>query len=297
MASATLRGMRAVGGLLLACSALVSCRTVVDGGVSYRSCRDHYLETFPPETTPKNLVERCWEIANDEPATDDVFPSDGDLVMRVHEPIPGAFGQRWAGAEQGPMAFQRVSGDFVAAVRVEALDQIAGDHCLEQIDDTGDGVGESAGMVVRLADHSWFVFLIAPFTPTGNPDNLQCDREDPALPTQGIVRSRDGTQARFIRGVNDAGIGIDGEAQIATCRRGDELFLFYIDPAATEPTWVPFDTAPAFEAVSGVVEVGATVSGGTDYKIEGHFTSTFFTDGLGPDGCQGALEGLDLPTE
>ena len=42
-----------------------------------------------------------------------------DLILRGAEPASKA--DNWLGAEQGPMAFEEVKGDFVVVTRVEAL--------------------------------------------------------------------------------------------------------------------------------------------------------------------------------
>jgi len=283
--------MRAGAALVIAGTtlALTSCRAVVDAGVDYNDCERHpYTEEFSEGTTLKNLYERCWQVANADEHPSDVFVAEGDLVVRVSTPASGT-GERWDGDQQGPMAFQALEADFVAAIRVEAVNAISGDHCLAE--------GNMAGLVVRARspDVGWATFLTGPDMQAMG--SFDCKDDEKVHPTLGVVRSRNDAwgDAKTTLGHDPtAGIGNLGEADLAVCRLHAKLVFYYRDPGAGEPkTW--FEVT-RFDASTGPMDVGLAASGWRDsFEVEGHFTHAILSDGIGPDGCQGALERLVVP--
>jgi hypothetical protein len=279
---------------LAALSQLVACRAVVDADVTYRECeRVGYLEEFAPGTTLEGLKERCWQVDNppsDVPALPDLFVDDDDLVMRVVEPLDGVR-QQWRDGDEAPMIFQRIESDFLVVTRIEALDKVSGDHCLAE--------GNMAGIVARRSADEWSTYLLGPFTPDP-PATIDCsDDSDSPPPTLVQARSRGGSWGADLedRGVDHAGVGIDGEADIALCRLHGTLIYYYRDPESTaeEPTWTRLGS---HDVGTGGLDVGLTVSGWDPfYEAEGHFAWALYDVGIAADGCAGALEPLVLPAQ
>lgn len=272
--------------------ALCSCRLLVDSGATYHPCnRRAQVEPFAPGTTIDELYQRCWEVENAEDPND-VFADDGDLVIRVTSPASGS-GQRWEGAEQGPLAFQQFDGDFLVVVRVEVLNQISGDLCMED--------GNAVGLVVRGTDTdpTWSTLLISPFYPAPGPAAFDCTGVSTTLPVppiRAVVESRDLLWGATVTAPGDQGVAaVEGEADLAVCRLNGKLTFYHRDPASpTEaPIWI---TITEHEPGSEPVDVGLTAEGVVDhYDAEGHFTWAAFTDSVGSDGCRGELEAIVVP--
>jgi hypothetical protein len=289
-----MRAMRAASALTIALGLLplVSCRALVDPGVTYRECnRDQVTEEFSGETTLKTLQEGCWQAANTADSPSDMFVDDDDLIIRVSEPASGSSAQ-WAGVEQGPMLYQHFEQDFLMVVRVEAVNKVSGDHCLTD--------GNRVGLVVRRSDPelAWSTFLIGPFMPPNLDPAADCiDAAEVPLPTKGVVQSHNDAWGPELiaEGDNQGGIGLDGEVDLVMCRVDNVLVFFYRDPMSeTEsPIWVQVGD---HEVGSGAMDVGMTAAGAASaFEVEGHFAWTSFTGSIGADGCRGALEGITVP--
>lgn len=271
--------------------ALSGCRAVVDSGVTFRECdSSHYFEGFDEGTTMETLAERCWQVDNVENDPSKVLVIDGDLAIKVSEPINGRL-EQWVGSDQGPMVFQRLDGDFIMAARVETLDQVTGDHCL-----TSPGEDfNMAGLVVRR-DAEWATFFLAPFFPQLG---MACDdTADPPPPTQAVVTSTSwggsAVMKEFEGEAIESGIGNDGEADILVCRYEDTLHYFVrLQSSPPEmPDWEEIDVV--HNVGPGPLDFGMT-AGGRDpvYTVEGHF-DVVMLERIEIDGC-GVRFDLVLP--
>ena len=282
-------------GLVLGASSLLACRVLVDPGITYCSVDlNPYIEPFDDGRTIKALQAHCWRFDQIMLEKEQGRVADGDLILRGAEPASKA--DNWLGAEQGPMAFEEVKGDFVVVTRVEALEQIQGNQCLQP--------GNLAGLFARApgGGGEWVTLLIGPFTPAPNPGDLSCDGTTPnPFPTMAVAASRDNASGDEIRetGANQAGVGLDGEVDLAMCRVGAAIAFYYRDPASTPeiPVWrqVGGDGAQPYHGGREPLEVGVTVAGANgDFGIEGHFSWIEY-DRVGVDGCGSTLETITLP--
>jgi hypothetical protein len=268
--------------LVLMAFGSVGCRAVVDSGATYRACdRAHYSEHFSPGTTEKNLIERCWFFDN-VLDVDDVFVEDEDLIIRV------GMGATWGLSTQGPYAYRRMKKDFVIGTRVEILDQVNGAHCLDP--------GDAVGIVVRKEGH-WASLFISLFTPDPPPPGLDCNGLDEAVPPvkASVHRTNDawGLPVEFT-GVDQAGIGFDGEADVAMCRLNGLLTAYYRDLSSDpteEPLWIPI--GDGLLVGDGEIDVGLTAQGSS---AEGHFQWVEFSGRVGGDGCVGELALMQVPS-
>ena len=268
---------------------LVGCRLVADSGITYREC---HLTSSSEEFSSSlvGLKERCWESADfRDPA--DLFVAEGDLVIRVSTPADG-LGERWDGIDTGPILFRHYTGNFFVATRAEAVSQVSGDDCLS--DDNRAGLAVRPGNV----DLPWSTFLIGPFRPSANPD-APCGDDANPLPILGVVANRANVWGAplMVRGAADAGIGSDGDADIAICRVNGNLVFYHRDLTGSDEG-TEWTSDAAFDGVTGPVDVGMTASGGpVGYEVEGHFTWTLSSDVVGSDGCKGTLDSLVLPDQ
>lgn len=276
-----------------ACVPLGSCRAWVDADVTYHECDlTNYADEFPIGTTMEMLLERCWQLDNVQNDPSDVFPDDGDLVMRASPPTNGRF-EQWFGPDQAPIFYQHIGGDFLVMTRVEAIDQVSGDHCLE-----AEGEQDNmAGLVLRREGTAveWATFLVGPFFPMMGIDCGDMSMAPP--PTRAVVASRDDAWgAPFVEeGPMRMGIGEDGEADLAICRVNDSVTYYFRDPNSSPmmPMWS--DAIAAHRVPAGPLDVGLTAPGRDPvYVTEGHFNWVVFTS-IGADGCGGALEKVVLP--
>jgi hypothetical protein len=265
---------------LLALFLTPACRERVDVEVDYQSCvpvsASPYVEEFRYDF--RELADRCWQRDNDENTT--ILSDAGDLVIRPEGEAA------WQGESQGPMAYLRLQGDFLAVARVEALSQIKGDHCIAPT--------ELAGLVARRSEPepAWAALLIGPVPTT--PENCVEDSQNPPRARAELrrfgLRADSGASGAF-----PDELGEDGEADIAVCRAGSALAYAYRDVDAAEPNrWVFVDGTDAFG--EGAVDVGLTTSGVEPGVIEGQFNWFVSRDitGFG-DSCSGALEELVVP--
>ena len=271
--------------------ALSGCRAVVESGVTYRECDASQLfEGFDGDTSMEALAERCWQVDNVENDPDKVGVHDGDLVIKVSEPIHGRL-EQWVGSDQGPMVFQNIEGDFLMAARIETLDQGTGDHCLIS---PGEELN-MAGLVVRR-DAEWSTFFLAPFFP--EPGMACDDMADPPPPTKAVITSEswdgDAELRNFMGAPLDSGIGNDGEADILICRYADEL-SYYVRLQSSPPEMPVWEELPVKHIVGeGPLDFGMTASGHDPvYTVEGHFDWVLF-DRIEIDGC-GSRFALVLP--
>ena len=299
MVPALLRTAWVSGILLLG----TGCGSLVDLDVDYRDCvpvtASRHTESFEPGTSLQDLRDRCWQVENPGTApgglNEKFFVDDGDLVLRVFPPADDDFDQ-WSGLDQGPMIAWSVPGDFVAVARVEALRKSVASHCLDP--------GEGAGLAVRRRSDpsSWATWLVEPFLWERDGKKAVCaeDTDDTNNPS---VQARAHTSVAGAPDFSALDFGADGEADIALCRIGAELYYFLRagdDPKT--PVWVQPKGA-THTLGSGVVEVGLTASGvdadglGGDpgFHTEAHFAWVVFNEGPVADGCVGALESIALP--
>lgn len=99
------------------------------------------------------------------------------------------------------------------------------------------------------------------------------------------------------QGVEQAGIGEDGEADLAICRLDDIVGYCYRDPDAEAPE-ASWKLAGSHVASGQPVDVGATAAGSDpSYQVEGHFNWMVLERGVASDGGSGALEALVLPED
>jgi hypothetical protein len=274
----------------LVCLPAAACRALVDPDVSYHDCPTDQGESFLEPTTFETLREGCWQLDNANNDPSDVFVFDGDLVIRVNEPING-HREQWLGADQAPMVYRVVEKDFLLMARVEAVHKITGDHCLPQ--------GNMAGLVLRRQDTSdWATYMIGPFDVEAH----DCSDESPdPPPTMAALRSRDERWGADVvdRGVDMEGIGDDGEADLVMCRVDSQVDYYYRDAEAglEQPRWIQLLERP-IDVGEGPLEVGMT-AGGADpsYAVEAHVDWAVLDQGSVGDGCRGALEQLKLPDE
>lgn len=255
-----------------------------------------YAETFDASEI-EALVDQCWRSDNEGAKASSVgnkiFLEDGDLVMRVAADSGGSDVDDWTDADQAPMFYRRVEGDFIAVVRTEAASMTSGDHCIAP--------GNRAGLVVRDAADTalWATLTIEPylFTASGEPANCAEDSDDTNDATASVELA--GSTASF-GSAEAAGIGVDGEADIALCRVGSEVRYFYGVPTSdpTKNTWLPMGNELWHAFGDRGLDVGITVAGkAPNFEVAGHFNWIVFDTGAYGDGCAGALELFQLPDD
>lgn len=280
------RRLGILGVVLLTCS--TACQSFLDLEVQYQDCvtpESPYEEEF--REGRQGLLDRCWQL--EDPDGQAISVDAGDLVIRLAEP-----GQ-WTESEHAALALRPMDGDFLVAVRAEALDRVTADHCLP---DTN-----LAGLVVRErgAVPRWATLLLGPYL---DEPGVDC-AEDSTSPPRARAEVRSfGWGADSVSGPPAFaidGIGEDGEADLAFCRYGGELLAYTRDVAETDPAKA-WDQIPGarIDVGTSAVDVGVTVNATPtaqppELKAEGHFNWTVYVDELGADGCSGALETLTLP--
>lgn len=285
----------------MALALLAGCRAVVDSGITYEECDlTDYVEAFVRDSTLKQIQERCWQTSDTSGDPADLLLEDGDLVIRATEPPDGGLAN-WDADSQGPMAYQQFSGNFVMATRVEVLDKVNGDQCLQP--------GHHAGLALRLAGGAgqWVTFMIGPFQPS---ETLPCKDGDEQLPTMGIVESHavDGLSKQD-KGADEAGIGFADmtgravEADIAMCRVNDLLTFYYSSVNEGPPLWRQIGGDFVYDGIEGPVDVGLSVAGfaseedpGESFRTAAHFQWALMTDTLLTDGCEETLLSFQFPT-
>ncbi|MFO0618394.1 MAG: hypothetical protein U0414_37720 [Polyangiaceae bacterium] len=267
--------------------ALQGCTVVVDPGVTYCD-RTRVVDEFS-EPTFAALTSACWRVDNTDSEHAEIFLDSGDLVVRANPPPHGE--ATWVGGTQGAFIYQSFDDDFAMVARVEAVNQVSGDHCLE--------AGNEAGLVVRGRSPGlpFATLFIAPFVPNP-PPNLACNADSPTYPpTRATMASAEDAWGppASTEGIDQRGIGVDGEADLAVCRVNDTLAFFVRDPSS-EPAAVKWDLLGNYVIGDFPFDVGLTTAGAPPtFAAEGHFTWVGYMEGLPADGCRGALETLVLP--
>lgn len=254
------------------------------------SADGNYVETFD-RALP--IASRCWQIENVE-APGYVHENDGDLIIHPS----GDLDSQWIATEQAAFVFHEVARDFLAVARVEVVSGSAyGDHCLNE--------GEAAGFVVRRRDPwAWTSLLVRPdLTGEMLTDPDFCGDSPNGEPLAQITRASFGFEAVETTAIT--GRGADAEADIAVCRKDDQLYYFVQKHAARGDASVPPNLEAAFEQLEigfGPVDVGLTATASTakDTQREGHFNWLFLRD-YGetrmPEGCRHVLEEFEYPEE
>jgi hypothetical protein len=188
--------MRALALVVLASG----CRLAVDPGLTFRECDlARYEDEFVDGTTLETLAERCWRFANLEPDPERVFVHDGDLIVQMLED-PNAAAVEWSDASQGPLAFQRLPGDFTVVARVESLDPVTTNHCL--------AADNRAGIVLRSVESpaEWAGLFV------GYDPDPACD-DAAAPPTHGLVRHSGTLETERVDDIAE-----DGDAYVVLCK-------------------------------------------------------------------------------
>jgi hypothetical protein len=254
------------------------------------SADGNYVETFD-RALP--IATRCWQTENVE-APGYVHENDGDLIIHPSSDLDS----QWIASEQAAFVFHEVAGDFLAVARVEAVSGSAyGDHCLNE--------GEAAGLVVRRREPlAWTNLLVRPDL-TGemliDPDF--CGDSPDGGPLAQITTASFGFDA--VETTPIAGRGADAEADIAVCRKDDQLYYFVQKYAARADATLPPNLEAAFAQLEigfGRVDVGLTATAMSlkDTQREGHFNWLVLRD-YGetrmPEGCRHVLEAFDYPEE
>ena len=277
-------GSRCAESIVFLC-AVIGCNA--DPGIEYAECvspKTTYVETF--EGTTQTLVDRCWNSQNDA-ARDVKIGQDDDLIITHTEAVT------WDGTP--PMLFRHLEGDFVLVTKTEASSGLNSNFCNMTQDD-------ASGIVVQ-GDGVRAAFLVRPYLEEN--DEITCEDESDHPP-----RALAFTQTTLSPGSipTPNGIGIDGEADIAVCRREDRLVYFYRDPEDPEAEWrpedwkqlnqgVPPDETPKTDVVGlGPLDVGVTTTiseTGVALGVEGHFNWVALLK-LSED-CLGPLQELPEP--
>ena len=253
--------------LATCCSVVVlsACQSLADLNIDY-VCLDPptpYIEGFdgaPAERMATFLKDRCWRV---EAA--DIHSDDSDLKLEAESNLVSE--RSWR--EDPPRLVRRVAGDFVLIAQAETADGGAGDFC--KLRD-----GDAAGIVVRSVGSEPASLAAV----TVDPD-YESVAADPA--TDCIDAPATSPPARvhvFADGREfepTLGVGEDGEAEIAVCRRGGNLWVFYLDREAylsgTEAT--PWQEAGSISTIGeDPVDVGlvTTLSAtGSANNVQGSF--------------------------
>jgi hypothetical protein len=273
---------RARFSVLLALPLSTSCTALADLDIQYRDCvapTVPYVEQF--DEGDRGLLDRCWAVANvereDLHGQRKVVVGAGDLIIGYSD----AQMQAVAWDADPPMLIRRVEGDFVFATKVEVTSGTQSNFC-------GLGETDAAGIIVRAAADAGNTersasFLVRPYFANEATIGMDCrdEAENPPTATAEARSSVDGDAL----GVD--GIGMDGEADIAVCRKGKQLLYFYRHPANPEDPWDPQDWQTLQTAMSGgqgrsrsdeigdgPMEVGVTTTLGVntyDLHVQGHF--------------------------
>lgn len=280
--------------VLLACVLTLptACSVVIDPGITYCD-RSKVINDFSDPSFDA-LSTACWHVGNTDAEHAEIFLDSGDLVVRANPPATGV--ATWSNGVEGAFAYQPFDDDFVMIVRVEAVNQISGDHCLDE--------GNGAGLVVRArptaaSDGGDFAtLLVAPFTPEPPPTDADCHAGSTTYPpTRATMASSLDAWGGPVHtdGVEQRGIGVDGEADLAVCRLNDVLAFFVRDPTS-DPALAKWQRLGDYTVGDEAFDVGLTAAGAPPtFASEGHFTWAAYTEKLPADGCQGALESLLLP--
>jgi hypothetical protein len=295
---------RAGCSLLLALPLSTSCAALADLDIQYRDCvapTVPYVEQF--DEGDRELRERCWSAANvdreDLHGKRKLVVGEGDLIIGYSD----AQGHAVAWDADPPMLIRRVEGDFVFATKVEVTSGTQSNFC-------GLVETDAAGIIVRGADSPGqsASFLVRPHFANEAVIGVDCldEAENPPTATAEARSSLDG------EAVGVAGIGVDGEADVAVCRKGKQLLYFYRHPANPEDPWQPGDWQPLQRAMSGgqtrsrtdeigdgPMDVGVTTTLGMnsyDLHVQGHFNWAALVqvdDDL--EECGGVLEDFPEP--
>lgn len=290
--------------LALSCAILVvatACHSLADLEIQYEPCvrpPTPYVEQF--EDGRQAIVDRCWKSENIETENRKISV-DEDLIMSFSDddrdvPLNGA----------PPMLVRRLEGDFVMAVKVEAV-TTRGDFC-------GMKAGDGAGLVVQSngADSGApqrAAFLVRPYLQEEGGGDVDCsDRSENANQPSAIAEAT--SPPMCIKG-----IGYDAEADIAVCRKGGALSYFYRDskkdPDEPDPNWSDSwqnltddceilgadaeEIARENRIGSGPVDVGLTTVRRTD-SVQGVFNwVVLVVEGDIHDDCKSELQDLEAP--
>jgi hypothetical protein len=265
----------ALSGCLFACNA--------DPGIEYVDCvspKTPYVETF--EGTKQTLADRCWGSENS--AEHDVkIGQDHDLIITHNEAVA------WDGAP--PIVFRHLEGDFVMVTKTEASSGLNSNFCDMK-------AGDASGILVE-GEGVRATFLVRPELEA---PGVTCEDESEHQP---LALAFAQSSASPEPTPTPTGIGVDGEADIAVCRRDDRLAYFYRDAADPEADWLPEDwkqlkaddgTGKTDVVGLGPLDVGVTTTvseTGVPLGIEGHFNWVAVLD-LSED-CLGPLQELEEP--
>jgi hypothetical protein len=259
------------------------CTALADVKVTYRECvgmkGNTYVEKF--NGTSQELADCGWK-ADPAPEGTRIFPGEGDLVVQASS------GRHWSDRGQAALFFRQMRGDFLVITRAEAVSTSNLDHCFAH--------EEAAGLVVRRAD-AWATMLVRPYFDPRLDSAVACKDEATNPPTAEVQTRSQGFGS--VEGKEKGGIGADGEAYIALCRRDDQLSYYFREqhPTVKEQAWVHLHTHPI--NTREPLDVGLTTStDGRDPGMEGHFTwAAFYDYSTTPvaDGCAGTLSNFELP--
>jgi hypothetical protein len=268
--------------LLFVASGVVGCRGLSDPGIEYRECVEPgspYHELF--NDGYRALPERCWTSQN--AVEGDLSIGDSDLVASHAQAV------RWDGVL--PMLLRHVEGDFVMVTKTEVSAGSTSDFCdLQKNDATGEY--DASGLIV-LGEGVRQAFLLRPFLEEST--SITCEDES-ANPPKALAFVPQSDTGEF---KSTGGIGLDGEGDIAVCRRGSNLSYWFRDPVDPEAPWQTLDwkhLEDTDEVGEGPLDVGLTVTiteASLSLSIEGHFNWVVLTD-LSDD-CRGPLEDMKNP--
>ena len=285
--------------LLLIAPSIAACQPLVDLEVRYEECLDPrtpYVEQFEEDQL---LRDRCWKT---EHVTDEGLAPERRVVVGENDLIVGysngeATTVSWE--EDPPALIRRVEGDFVLATKVEVTSGSQANFC-------GLGEKDGAGILVRGADRddgtpgNRASFLVKPYFE--NPETVAEDCLDNAPNPPSALAEAISTANR--RATQVRGIGLDGEADIAVCRKRGSLLFFYRDPSDPEADWQPEDwkilANRSDDIGEGPVDVGLTTTLDEhpyDLHVQGHFNWVALLGNERLDDCMGPLEAFPEPPE
>lgn len=270
----------------------LGCQSFADLEIDYDCLAPQtpYIERFdeaPNDQMEAFLTDRCWRIEDARFQSD-----DKDVKLEAKNNRVGA--KPWD--DDPPRMVRRAEGDFVLVAQAETADGGVGDFCKL-------AEGDAAGIVVRSTDEEPLPLAAVTVDPdyesVGADPESDC-QDDPAIAPRARVQVfADASEFDPILGV-----GEDGEAEIAVCRRENNLFVFYLDreayPMRGESN--PWKSAgDSLDIGEGPVDVGLVTTlsaSGAMNDVQGSFNwvvlDTFDTSV--PE-CGSYLQEFELPEE